>query len=97
MQDYWITLNDRNEALTFRSLTKDKVVTAFDEWLLPCGNDGKQCHCRALVVQVIGNGGEASAEGRPNVVDSELIPAYVNEQVRAVHASVVGATWGKGN
>ncbi|KAI2493159.1 metalloendopeptidase [Fragilaria crotonensis] len=100
---YWSEIQDRrfdwevyrNEALALRSITKKTVITAFDKWLLPCDKDGKMRDRRALVVQVIGNGGEACAEGRPCVGESESIPAFVDEQVRAVHASVGGATWGK--
>lgn len=100
---YWSEIQDRrfdwevyrNEALALRSLTKESVIAAFDKWLLPCNQDGTMRDRRALVVQIIGNGGEACAEGRPCVVDSESIPAFVDEQVRAVHASVGGATWGK--
>ena len=100
---YWSEIQDkrfdwevyRNEALALRSLTKEKVITAFEEWLLPRSTDGTLRHRRALIVQVIGNGGEACAEGRPCVVDSESISAYVDEQVRAVHNSVGGATWGQ--
>ena len=58
---YWSEIQDRrfdwevyrNEALALRSLTKDKVITAFDEWLLPCGKDGKPCHRRALVCDLV--------------------------------------------
>jgi secreted Zn-dependent insulinase-like peptidase len=58
---YWSEIQDnrfdfevnRNEALALRSLTKEYVLAAFDEWLLPL-NGGKRCERRALVVQVIG-------------------------------------------
>jgi nardilysin len=98
---YWSEIQDnrfewevyRNEALELRSLTKELVLTAFDDWLLP-SDEGKKRERRALVVQVIGSGETASAHGRPNV-DSEAIPAFADEKVRDVHKSVGGTTWGK--
>jgi len=98
---YWSEIQDnrldfevyRNEALALRSLTKEYVLAAFDEWLLPL-KGGKRCERRALVVQVIGSGDEASAKGRPSV-EIESVPSYVEGQVCAVHKSVGGITWGK--
>jgi secreted Zn-dependent insulinase-like peptidase len=98
---YWSEIQDnrfdfevyRNEALALRSLTKEYVLAAFDDWLLPL-EDGQRRERRALVVQVIGSGDEASAEGRPNV-EAESIPSYVDGQVRVVHKTVGGNTWGK--
>jgi hypothetical protein len=83
----------RDEVLKLRSFTKENALTAFDSWLLP-SKDGKKLDRRVLVVQVIGYGDEAAAQGRPDV-DPDAIPAFVDKTVRALHKSVGGKTWGK--
>jgi nardilysin len=91
---YWSEIRDRrfdwevrrHEALKLRGFTKELALAAYDKWLLAD-------KCRVLVVQVIGNGDGAAAFGRPHVEGS--ISAYIDEQVRSVHKSVGGNTWGK--
>ena len=46
----------RKEVQCLRTLTKDEVITAFDDWLLPvCQKEGKPTKRRRLVIQVIGS------------------------------------------
>lgn len=97
---YWSEISDRrydwevyrNEALELRSCTKEGALEAFDEWLLPATASGTPRKRRALVVQVIGAGEEASAIGRPSADD---IPLYVDEQVNELLERIGDKTWGK--
>ena len=46
----------RKEVQCLRTLTKDEVITAYDDWLLPvCQKEGKPTKRRRLVIQVIGS------------------------------------------
>jgi secreted Zn-dependent insulinase-like peptidase len=94
---YWTEIIDgrldwevyRNEVLALRSLTKDQVLEAFEQWLLP--SHGKT---RKLVVQVIGDGSTACGIGRPNV-DSDDISHFITTQVQNLQKVLGKSTWEK--
>mmetsp|Transcript_18277 Transcript_18277/g.42305 ORF Transcript_18277/g.42305 Transcript_18277/m.42305 type:complete len:125 (-) Transcript_18277:348-722(-) len=77
----------RNEALVLRSLTKDRVLEAFDKWFFPTTPNGNPRLRRMLVVQVVGSSDEASA--------NDSIPRLIDNRVAAFHKSVGTGTWGK--
>ena len=87
---YWTEITDgrfdwqvwRNETITLRSITKEKTLAAFDQWLMP-GNALQ----RRLVVQVLGG------EGRPQGNDSEAM-TLLEDSVLSFHKEVTG-NWGK--
>lgn len=80
----------RDEAVCLRSITKDDVLKAFDDWLHP---DQKR---KIVAVQVVGNGATAASEGRP-VVDQTKFGQYALDQVEAFRASCKNQIWGKIN
>jgi len=78
----------RNEVLSLRSIQKDDIIKAYDEWIRP-----ERKGCRKLVVNVIGNGNEASSNGRPDV-QVENIPRVIDEIVETYNKSAGNKTWG---
>jgi hypothetical protein len=84
----------RNEAVCLRSVTKGRVVAAYDDWLSPTSVDGTPIKRRMLVVQVIGPSEGPASGGRP-VVDESSIRDYVDENIRSFQKSVGNETWGK--
>jgi len=80
----------RDEAIHLRGVTKEDVLKAFDNWLLPGKNR------RLLVVQVIGNGDTNSSKGRP-AVEQDKLGDYALEQVAKFRASCKNQTWGRIN
>lgn len=83
----------RKEVQCLRTLTKDEVITAFDDWLLPvCQKEGKPTKRRRLVIQVIGSGDGANSLGRP-VVESDGTGDYIEGLVEQFHHSVNHETW----
>lgn len=81
----------RNEAVCLRSVTKERVVAAYDEWLSPTCADGSPNKRRMLVVQVVGSN---DAGGRP-VVEEPQVRGHIDDAVRAFHKSIGNETWGK--
>lgn len=82
----------RNEAVLLRSVTKDRVVVAYDEWLSPLSVDGKyENKRRMLVVKVVGS---SDADGRP-VVDESSVGDFIDESVLGFQKSTGNQTWGK--
>ena len=83
----------RKEVQCLRTLTKDEVITAYDDWLLPvCQKEGKPTKRRRLVIQVIGSGDGANSLGRP-VVESDGTGDYIEGLVEQFHHSVNHETW----
>lgn len=84
----------RDETVCLRSVTKENVLAAYDDWLMPTCSGGKAREQRAIAVQVIGaNDGQASV-GRP-LVDGSDVGEYTDEQVLAFLDLSKKATWGK--
>jgi len=81
----------RNEAVCLRSVTKERVVAAYDDWLSPTSADGTPNKRRMLVVEVIG---PSDAEGRPEVEET-AVRDYVDDAIRSFQKSVGNETWGK--
>ena len=82
----------RKEVQCLRTLTKDEVITAYDDWLLPvCQKEGKPTKRRRLVIQVIGSGDGANSLGRPVVGDGT--GDYIEGLVEQFHHSVNHETW----
>lgn len=82
-----------SEALRLRSLTKEEILTAYEDWLLPI-RDGSPMHRRCMIVQVIGSSNGPSSQGRP-IVASEVIGAQIDERVKVFHSIAKHLTWGK--
>lgn len=82
----------RNEAVQLRSVTKDRIVAAYDDWLSPISVDGMPSDKRRmLVVQVVGS---SDADGRP-VVEESAVGDYIDDSVRNFQKSIGNQTWGK--
>lgn len=82
----------RNEAVCLRSVTKERVVEAYNEWLSPVSLDGKVNKRRMLVVQVIGSSDDEA--GRPVVEESDA-GDFIDDSVRSFQKSIGNQTWGK--
>jgi secreted Zn-dependent insulinase-like peptidase len=83
----------RNEAVCLRSITKERVLASYDEWLLPT-TDGYPRKRRMLSVQIIGSGEGPASLGRPEIDDSAL-GYHVDEAVQSYRKAIGNATWGK--
>ena len=84
----------RNEAVFLRSVTKKRVLDAYEEWLSPTSANGTPNKRRMLVVEVIGPS-EGPASGARPVVDESKVREYIDENVRSFQKSVGNETWGK--
>jgi nardilysin len=82
-----------SEALRLRSLTKEEVLAAYEDWLLPIHN-GSPKQRRCLIVHVIGSSRGPSSQGRP-VLASEGMGAQIDERVKAYHSIAKHINWGK--
>lgn len=83
----------RKEVQCLRTLTKDEVIKAYDDWLLPvCPKECKPTKRRRLVIQVIGSGDGANSLGRP-VAESDGTGDYIDGLVEQFHHSVNHETW----
>jgi nardilysin len=95
---YWAEIRDgrfaweswREEALCLREIKQNDIVNAFDSWFLP----GKERNI--LITQVIGAGDPEASRGRPSV-DTDGIPAYVDQQVEEFHKICKKQYWGRVN
>ena len=63
----------RKEALCLRSISKDQLTAAYDEWLYPMCKDGKPKKRRRMIVHVIGSGEGAASLGRPTIESNKTI------------------------
>ena len=79
----------RNEAHTLRSITKDEVIKAFDDWLCPT----KELR-RRLIVHAIGTTEGVSSDNRPTI-PSKDVGSAIDNKVKAFHRAVGNKTWGK--
>lgn len=79
----------RNEAHTLRSITKEQVIKAFDDWLCPT----KDCR-RRLIIHAIGAKDGASSSNRP-IIPTEDVGNAIDNKVRAFHKATGNKTWGK--
>ena len=80
----------RDEAICLRAVSKDDVLSAFDQWLRP-----GQPRCMA-VFEVIGNGDGSVSGGRP-AVESGDWSGYHDSQLQLFHRKCKGQTWGRIN
>ena len=77
----------RKEVQCLKSISKDHVLSAYDEWLNPTCRVGKPTERRRLVIHVIGD-----SAGRPEVVD---VDEEIDRVVRHFQSSVKNETWGR--
>jgi len=82
----------RDEAVYLKSVTKDEVTAAYDKWLFPTEVSGEMRERQRLVVHVIGSGEGPSSSGHPEL-DSEVIDAEVENQIRAFHEAAGSNAW----
>lgn len=81
----------RKEVQCLRTITKEKLLSAYDDWLHPVCHKGKPKKRRRVVFHVIGEG----SSGRPELEDANDVGEVVDGLVRDFHNSVMGETWGK--
>eukprot|EP00985_Skeletonema_marinoi_P001098 scaffold448_cov107-Skeletonema_marinoi.AAC.2 len=81
----------RKEVQCLKTITKESLLAAYDDWLHPICHKGKPKKRRRVVFHVIGKG----SIGRPTVDDPSEIGEHVDGLVRDFHNSVKGETWGK--
>lgn len=81
----------RTEVQCLRSITKEKLLSAYDDWLHPVCHKGKPKKRRRIVFHVIGEG----AMGRPEIKDPNDVGAQIDGLVTTFHDSVKSETWGK--
>ena len=79
------------EVQCLRTITKENVLAAYDDWLHPICHKGKPKKRRRVVFHVIGEG----TIGRPLVKDPSDVGEHIDGLVRDFHNSVKGETWGK--
>ena len=90
----------RDEVIVLRSLTKNDVLQAFDDWLSPFELESKKKQKRRqLIVQVIGNTSEMESEANNDTNDDTMTLVerriQVDKAVSNYHQFAKNNTWGK--
>jgi secreted Zn-dependent insulinase-like peptidase len=80
----------RNETICLKSISKDDVLAALNEWMCPGSKRN------ILAVQVIGSGKTDASIGRP-VVETDQLVGYAEEQVQSFHKLCKNQLWGRVN
>ena len=84
----------RKEVQCLKTITKEQVVKAFDDWLYPLCKEGKPAKRRRVVIQVIGSGDGPHSLGRP-VIENERVGDEIDRIVQQFHHAVKHETWGR--
>jgi secreted Zn-dependent insulinase-like peptidase len=79
----------RDEAHALRSITKEQVIKAFDDWLCPT-----QQSRRRLTIHAIGTKEGVSSINRP-VIPVEDVGNTIDSMVKAFHKAAGNKTYGK--
>lgn len=82
----------RDEAAQLKSVTKEQMVAAYDEWLLPVDESGEPKERRRLLINVIGTGEGPSSAGRPEF-DAEAMDAEIEDRIKAFHEATGDDVW----
>lgn len=85
----------RKEAHCLKSITKEKLIEAYDEWLNPECPKGKPKKRRRMVFQVIGSGDGPVSTGRPVVENWKAVGDEIDALIKKFHQSVKNETWGR--
>jgi len=101
--DYWGEIRDgrfewqvwRDEAIALIDITKDDVLKAFDDWLMP-SSSGSSNTRSVMIAQVIGTGEGQVSRGRPEVAQDQL-GDFLDEEVDGFRSSCKNQTWGRVN
>ena len=81
----------RNDALLLRSISKDDVLEAYDEWLYPVCSDGNQRKRRCLAIIV-----EGSSMSKDEEFESaEKVGEMIDKRVEAFNKKIGNKTWGQ--
>ena len=81
----------RKEVQCLKSITKESLLAAYDNWLHPNCQMGKPKKRRRVVFHVIGKG---ESDGS-SVENPKEIGEHIDGLIRDFHNSVKGETWGK--
>jgi len=85
----------RKEVLCLRSISKDQLIAAYDEWLHPLCKKGKPKKRRRMVVYVIGSGDGPASLGRPVMEKEQVVGDEIDCLVQQFHTSVKHESWGR--
>mmetsp|Transcript_25369 Transcript_25369/g.53482 ORF Transcript_25369/g.53482 Transcript_25369/m.53482 type:complete len:118 (-) Transcript_25369:244-597(-) len=85
----------RKEAHCLKSITKGKLIKAYDEWLNPECPKGNPKKRRRMVFQVIGSGDGPVSTGRPVVENWKAVGDEIDDLIKKFHQSVKNETWGR--
>ena len=84
----------RKEVLSLRTLSKDQLLGAYDEWLNPlCKSKLKKR--RRIVLHVIGAGDDAASSGRPVIENNKIVGDVIDALVDEFHNKLKHASWGR--
>jgi hypothetical protein len=100
--NYWSEISEgrydfdvhREEVHCLRSITKEKMMSAYDSWIAPVCEKGFQRKRRGMVFHVIGSGDGAVSEGRPRVSHVKPVGEQVDDLVTQFHEQAKD-TWGR--
>ena len=84
----------RKEVLCLKSISKEQVIAAYDDWLHPICKNGKPKKRRRMVFHVIGAGDGPASLGRPDVGGKD-VGDEIDDLVEQFHSSIRLETWGK--
>jgi len=78
--------SSRNEAVWLQNVRKQQVLEAYDRWLFPICDEGKERECRCFTVSVERVDGDKDSETQGDAVD---------ERVKQFHDDLGNENWGK--
>ena len=86
----------RKEVQSLRSISKEDLIDAYDEWLNPlCPKKGKPKKRRRMVVHVVGSGNGPASLGRPVIEKEAAVGDEVDCALQQFHTSVKHESWGR--
>ena len=85
----------RREVQCLKTITKEQVIAAFDEWLNPLRSNGQPNKRRRLIVHVIGSGDGAASLDRPLLDKGVVVGDEIDRIVQQFHTSIKHDNWGK--
>ncbi|KAL7479898.1 hypothetical protein ACHAW6_005617 [Cyclotella cf. meneghiniana] len=84
----------REEVHCLRSITKERLLEAYNFWLAPFCNKGLQKKRRGMAFHIIGSGDGEVSKGRPLIDNLKTVGEQVDDLVTYFHAHTKD-TWGK--
>ena len=85
----------RKEVICLRTISKEQLIAAYDEWLYPVCKKGDPNKRRCMVLHIIGSGEGSASFGRPVIEHDKAVGDEIDRFVEQFHTSVKQESWGR--